>query len=184
MHVVADTRGSSRAGTRTVVRSDRASQRGRAGASARVPVRPSRSRSMASATSERTNLRWRPSLMLGNTPRRAYSPTVERGMCNSSATSSAVSSSSSLLRRDHQPQHPVGGRRVWYLAGVPGRSRCARPLVPRSDADSHAPADARHLDAGMRRIVEDRSTRVMPPVRSRRSPRRIGRPPIWIARRS
>lgn len=43
----------------------------RADVSDRLGARPSRSRSMASATSERTNLRCLPSLMLGRTPRRA-----------------------------------------------------------------------------------------------------------------
>jgi hypothetical protein len=52
---------------------------GRYTISDRFAERLSRSRSIASATSERTNLRWRPSLMLGSTPRRAYSLTVEGG---------------------------------------------------------------------------------------------------------
>ena len=75
-------------------------------------MRPSRSRSIASATSDRTNLRCRPSLMLGRTPRRAYSSTVERGMCNSSATWSAVRSSSIPL---------MPGRHV--VACAPRRAR-------------------------------------------------------------
>jgi thiol peroxidase len=51
---------------------------------------------IALATSPK-NLRCRPSLMLGSTPRRAQSLTVGRGMCSSSATSSVGSSSSRLL---------------------------------------------------------------------------------------
>lgn len=106
---------------------------------------------MVSSTSERTNLRCRPSLMLGRTPRRAYSSTVERGMCNSSATWSAVRRSSiPLMPGRHvlacEPQRactqssddaPTGADASPHLAGpndadLPGdgpRRRCPRPAA-------------------------------------------------------